>query len=107
MRLDAWKYGVLLASLLGALASQLDQQVSSLFGTANGTVTSHTNNWAVLVCSSRYWFNYRVGQCCFALTNDLNDRGLIDHVSSRSYITPLFMLPLRATSLTPSTWPIH
>lgn len=20
---------------------------------------SHTNNWAVLVCSSRYWFNYR------------------------------------------------
>lgn len=19
----------------------------------------HTNNWAVLVCSSRYWFNYR------------------------------------------------
>jgi hypothetical protein len=20
----------------------------------------HTNNWAVLVCSSRYWFNYRV-----------------------------------------------
>ncbi|XP_064395339.1 GPI-anchor transamidase-like [Halichondria panicea] len=21
--------------------------------------SSHTNNWAVLVCSSRYWFNYR------------------------------------------------
>jgi phosphatidylinositol glycan class K len=20
---------------------------------------SHTNNWAVLVCTSRYWFNYR------------------------------------------------
>jgi phosphatidylinositol glycan class K len=20
----------------------------------------HTNNWAVLVCASRYWFNYRV-----------------------------------------------
>ena len=19
----------------------------------------HTNNWAVLVCASRYWFNYR------------------------------------------------
>jgi phosphatidylinositol glycan class K len=22
--------------------------------------SKHTNNWAVLVCSSRYWFNYRV-----------------------------------------------
>lgn len=22
-------------------------------------VSKHTNNWAVLVCSSRYWFNYR------------------------------------------------
>ena len=22
--------------------------------------SSHTNNWAVLVCASRYWFNYRV-----------------------------------------------
>jgi GPI-anchor transamidase subunit K len=22
--------------------------------------SGHTNNWAVLVCSSRFWFNYRV-----------------------------------------------
>lgn len=22
----------------------------------------HTNNWAVLVCTSRYWFNYRVSR---------------------------------------------
>uniref|UniRef100_A0A7N0V672 GPI-anchor transamidase n=1 Tax=Kalanchoe fedtschenkoi TaxID=63787 RepID=A0A7N0V672_KALFE len=21
--------------------------------------TMHTNNWAVLVCTSRFWFNYR------------------------------------------------
>jgi hypothetical protein len=26
----------------------------------NATVSAHTNNWAVLVCASRYWFNYRV-----------------------------------------------
>jgi phosphatidylinositol glycan class K len=30
----------------------------------NNTVSQqkdgHTNNWAVLVCASRYWFNYRV-----------------------------------------------
>lgn len=22
--------------------------------------SGHTNNWAVLLCASRYWFNYRV-----------------------------------------------
>lgn len=26
----------------------------------NSGASTHTNNWAVLVCSSRYWFNYRV-----------------------------------------------
>ncbi|KAG0610878.1 hypothetical protein M758_7G098900 [Ceratodon purpureus] len=26
---------------------------------AASTWTKHTNNWAVLVCTSRYWFNYR------------------------------------------------
>ncbi|KZP33865.1 hypothetical protein FIBSPDRAFT_906727 [Athelia psychrophila] len=26
---------------------------------ANAGSSSHTNNWAVLVCASRYWFNYR------------------------------------------------
>ncbi|KAB1202577.1 GPI-anchor transamidase [Morella rubra] len=27
--------------------------------TASSEVTMHTNNWAVLVCTSRFWFNYR------------------------------------------------
>ena len=27
---------------------------------AKTSESSHTNNWAVLVCASRYWFNYRV-----------------------------------------------
>ncbi|EMD36020.1 hypothetical protein CERSUDRAFT_115947 [Gelatoporia subvermispora B] len=27
--------------------------------TQNGGGFAHTNNWAVLVCASRYWFNYR------------------------------------------------
>lgn len=34
-------------------------QLGELYG-GNGTATRHTNNWAVLVCASRYWFNYRV-----------------------------------------------
>lgn len=28
--------------------------------TTEGSTSGHTNNWAVLVCASRYWFNYRV-----------------------------------------------
>ena len=28
-------------------------------GQTDPNVSKHTNNWAVLVCSSRYWFNYR------------------------------------------------
>lgn len=41
------------------------QQVKEFFakgvkGVRGSTSSSHTNNWAVLVCASRYWFNYRV-----------------------------------------------
>ncbi|KAI6019989.1 peptidase C13 family-domain-containing protein [Pisolithus orientalis] len=35
-----------------------DEPVANFFGKHNGT-SGHTNNWAVLVCASRYWFNYR------------------------------------------------
>lgn len=51
---------LLLSPLISSLPhEQLDPQLSNLFG--NDTTTDgHTNNWAVLVCSSRYWFNYRV-----------------------------------------------
>lgn len=48
-------------------ASQ-DDMLQSFYSQGNG----HTNNWAVLVCASRYWFNYRVSsaslnQCKFML----------------------------------------
>ncbi|KAJ7619387.1 peptidase C13 family-domain-containing protein [Roridomyces roridus] len=33
-----------------------EQLVGDFFGKPT---SNHTNNWAVLVCSSRYWFNYR------------------------------------------------
>ncbi|XP_031380774.1 putative GPI-anchor transamidase [Punica granatum] len=39
--------------------------LSNLCGSASASVSSssettmHTNNWAVLVCTSRFWFNYR------------------------------------------------
>lgn len=34
------------------------EDVGQLSG--NATAGDHTNNWAVLVCASRFWFNYRV-----------------------------------------------
>ncbi|KAF8813120.1 hypothetical protein BYT27DRAFT_7181694 [Phlegmacium glaucopus] len=50
---------------LGAHSSEyIQEQIVSDFFNKNGsfsggTGSTHTNNWAVLVCSSRYWFNYR------------------------------------------------
>lgn len=51
---------VLLWSLvvLAANPSQEDV-VRDFFGNSTNGGSSHTNNWAVLVCASRYWFNYR------------------------------------------------
>lgn len=44
-----------LSWLIGAVYSQTNGDFST-FGPAG---TMHTNNWAVLVCTSRFWFNYR------------------------------------------------
>ncbi|KAI0773063.1 peptidase C13 family-domain-containing protein, partial [Trametes elegans] len=45
-----------LASCLLYLVQAQAEPVAEFFGRQG---SSHTNNWAVLVCSSRYWFNYR------------------------------------------------
>ncbi|KAJ1734507.1 glycosylphosphatidylinositol anchor biosynthesis, partial [Coemansia biformis] len=37
-----------------AAAGQHEQRLAGFLGSDN-----HTNNWAVLVCTSRFWFNYR------------------------------------------------
>jgi GPI-anchor transamidase subunit K len=33
--------------------------VTCLSASKVGSSTTHSSNWAVLVCTSRYWFNYR------------------------------------------------
>jgi hypothetical protein len=38
---------------------------------AGASESSHTNNWAVLVCASRYWFNYRVRTVCYTVLQPL------------------------------------
>ncbi|KIS00107.1 phosphatidylinositol glycan, class K [Cryptococcus deuterogattii 2001/935-1] len=67
-----------LAPLISSLSDeQLDPQLSNLFG--NDTTTDgHTNNWAVLVCSSRYWFNYRHMANTLAMYRTLKRLGLPD-----------------------------
>ncbi|KAG2143072.1 peptidase C13 family-domain-containing protein [Suillus clintonianus] len=35
-----------------------DERAADFFG-RHDSGSEHTNNWAVLVCASRYWFNYR------------------------------------------------
>ncbi|RPD55210.1 hypothetical protein L226DRAFT_539145 [Lentinus tigrinus ALCF2SS1-7] len=48
---------VLLVLCLGLAYAQVHAEpVAEFFGRQG---SSHTNNWAVLVCASRYWFNYR------------------------------------------------
>jgi len=36
------------------------EEIVNHFLNRNAPESAHTNNWAVLVCASRYWFNYRV-----------------------------------------------
>lgn len=40
--------------LVGVIGQSIDDQINVHFAQSG-----HTNNWAVLVCASRYWFNYR------------------------------------------------
>ncbi|WWC91324.1 uncharacterized protein L201_006267 [Kwoniella dendrophila CBS 6074] len=62
-------------SLCIASNPQLDSQINELFSNSTGT---HTNNWAVLVCSSRYWFNYRHMANTLAMYRTLKRLGLPD-----------------------------
>ncbi len=53
---------LLLVLCLGLAYTQVyAEPVAEFFGRQG---SSHTNNWAVLVCASRYWFNYRVRGVC-------------------------------------------
>ncbi|KAH8084296.1 peptidase C13 family-domain-containing protein [Cristinia sonorae] len=51
-----------LSSIISAQQSA-EEQITSFFNANTKSDTTsgsgHTNNWAVLVCASRYWFNYR------------------------------------------------
>ncbi|KAG5640343.1 glycosylphosphatidylinositol anchor biosynthesis, partial [Asterophora parasitica] len=51
--LSSWTWGVL------AVDASQEDAVRGFFANSTTNGSNHTNNWAVLVCASRYWFNYR------------------------------------------------
>ncbi|KAF9527251.1 peptidase C13 family-domain-containing protein [Crepidotus variabilis] len=54
--------GILSWSWAAASTDSQEQIVKDFFdknSNSNNEGSTHTNNWAVLVCASRYWFNYR------------------------------------------------
>jgi glycosylphosphatidylinositol transamidase (GPIT) subunit GPI8 len=60
-------------------------RVGKFFGKNGGAGDSeHTNNWAVLVCASRYWFNYRVR---VSLTN------LLSHTPNLDFSPSIWRMP--------------
>lgn len=58
MRLTSFFYVIISYVLLGLATA--DEEINSEFENSGFTGSStHTNNWAVLVSTSRFWFNYR------------------------------------------------
>ncbi|KAL0573931.1 glycosylphosphatidylinositol anchor biosynthesis, partial [Marasmius crinis-equi] len=57
--LSFWLWLLASYSLLFSVSasSENESHIKDFYG--RGNASTHTNNWAVLVCSSRYWFNYR------------------------------------------------
>ncbi|CDP18744.1 unnamed protein product [Coffea canephora] len=55
--MESFTFPKAVAFLVVLIATNLTGAISSTV--SHSTATMHTNNWAVLVCTSRFWFNYR------------------------------------------------
>ena len=60
MLLPRWLLALLSLSIPALFAFAKDGKEATVKGFFGQQQQGHTNNWAVLVCTSRYWFNYRV-----------------------------------------------
>lgn len=68
--------GTLLFTLyysVSAFRSDVMQKVETFF-----EPSSHSNNWAVLVCTSRFWFNYRHVANVLSLYHSVKRLGIPD-----------------------------
>uniref|UniRef100_A0A0K0DMT2 GPI-anchor transamidase n=1 Tax=Angiostrongylus cantonensis TaxID=6313 RepID=A0A0K0DMT2_ANGCA len=63
----------LLVNVYAILNTGVQLRIEELFDT-----TGHTNNWAVLVCTSRFWFNYRHVSNVLALYHAVKRLGIPD-----------------------------
>lgn len=54
-----FRWCLLLCFCLRLIYCQVEHETELKQFFKNDTTLGHTNNWAVLVCASRYWFNYR------------------------------------------------
>lgn len=62
--------------------------------------SKHTNNWAVLVCSSRYWFNYRHVANVLSIYRSVKRLGIPD---SRILLMLADDMPCNARNIRPGT----
>lgn len=74
-----------------------DEQISKFFDSSK---SQHTNNWAVLVCSSRYWFNYRHVANVLSLYRSVKRLGIPD---SRIILMLADDMPCNARNPRPAT----
>ncbi|KAK6014176.1 hypothetical protein OSTOST_20469, partial [Ostertagia ostertagi] len=58
-------------SVFGILNTGVQLRIEEFFDTPG-----HTNNWAVLVCTSRFWFNYRHVSNVLALYHTVKRLGI-------------------------------
>jgi len=58
---------IALLAFVVCVVANADQVAKEFFQRTYNEVDGHTNNWAVLVCASRYWFNYRVRRIIYYL----------------------------------------
>lgn len=68
---------LLTVSAIVAIQQQtgLQRRVQSFFDTPG-----HTNNWAILVCTSRFWFNYRHVANVLSLYHSVKRLGIPDRL---------------------------
>ena len=64
------------------------------------TKSKHTNNWALLVCSSRYWFNYRHVANVLSMYRSVKRLGIPD---SRIILMLADDMPCNARNVRPGT----
>nr|KAF6507205.1 phosphatidylinositol glycan anchor biosynthesis class K [Rousettus aegyptiacus] len=94
-------FAVLLLLSFDSLAtSQIEDQTEQFFR------SGHTNNWAVLVCTSRFWFNYRHVANTLSVYRSVKRLGIPDSYKE-DWMDEEIMEPLKYAEQLPVAQIIH